>query len=287
MDVVRWTRTLASVVRVAWLAGTSLLGAGCAVTTSGIPLGFEIDKAGLATDRTPPAMAVVDPSGKASPTTVGGLTGIGVGGVAGTALCLGAGPLFPLCMLTLVPATVAIGATSGVVAGAVASSGPQPVDPQQAMLSAGPTGYQSAFTEHVQRQAHSALGLSLPIVDLQGVATPFEGASPDAPREWLVIVGVSQFAALKSPPERPFAIRIEAKLSLRRVRDAVPVYVARDAVLTDATLTTEQWYADGGAELRAGIDASLRRLAAEIAADLGDAPGAPRRAPGADVGYTR
>ena len=202
-------------------------------------------------------------------------------------MCLGTGPLFALCMLTLVPATVAIGATSGVVAGAVASSGPQPVDPQQAMLSAGPTGYQLVFTEQVQRQTLEALGLSLPIVDLQGVATPLEGGSPDAPREWLAIVGVSQFAALKSPPEQPFAIRIEATLRLRRVRDAVPLYVSRHAVLTEATLTTSQWYADGGAALRAGIDASLRRLAAEIAADLGDAPGAPRRASETGVGYTR
>jgi len=286
MEVMRWTTTLAWTVRVAWLAGTCLLGGGCAATR-GIPLGFDIDKAGLATDGTPPAMAVVDPSGKPSPVTVGGLTGIGVGGLAGTALCLGTGPLFPLCMLTIGATTVAVGATSGVVAGAVASSGPQPVDPQQAMLTAAPTGYQLAFTEQVQRETHAASGRSLPMVDLQGVATPMDRASPDEPREWLAIVGVSQFAALKSPPEQPFAIRIEATLRLRRVRDAEPLYVSRHAVLTEATLTTAQWYADGGAALREGIEASLRRLAAEIAADLRDSPGAPRRASGVAVGYTR
>ena len=51
-----WTPMRARAVRVAWVAAACLLGGGCAATR-GIPLRFEIDKAGLLTDPTPPAMA--------------------------------------------------------------------------------------------------------------------------------------------------------------------------------------------------------------------------------------
>ena len=179
-----------------------------------------------------------------------------VGFLLGGLACMGTGPLAPLCLGTLVPASTVVGAASGAAVAAVRSESAADIAQQRAALDEA-------------RAVRPGLSARLVALLQQSSGPPPTAALP-AP-EWQVQVDVTELAAPASGPSAPYALRIAATLTLRHAGIAYPVYVKRYEAASATSLTSEAWRANAAETLQGTVSELLAKLAAVMVGDLSKA----------------
>jgi hypothetical protein len=247
------------------LAGVCLLATGCASVPQ-MPAEFDLGRASIAPSTQAPALALEGPDGKGRGAGVGAAKGGGLGFVIGGLACLGTGPFSALCLGTVVPAGMAVGAASGAVVGAVRAESADDVQAKRSLLQA------ELATPAVRMQLAAALQqqsreLLLPALPLAG------GDAAAASTEWTLQIAVTEVATVGSGPGVPYALLASARLAVLQRGQTTPVFVNEYQAQTANSLTTPQWAESEGAPLRAALQDLSAKMAAKMLADL--AP--PRR----------
>lgn len=269
---------------VSWLSGAILVVGGClsiggcaAVTALGAAASFDVpprdlDLHSLAV--TPSSQApelVLDAAaGQAAGQRIGAGTGAGVGFAGGAAVCVASGPLLPLCLVTVAPLTtavgavggLAVGAATGAVVGAGGADDAPAAEARRALMTSESiaTRYAARLGEQVRAAAHDRHALDWP--DL--------GPTPDtviAPA-WIATVGVTEIASAGTTPARPFALRVSARLALRRAGDPRIVHAAAAVQTSAQSLTVAEWTDDDARAYRSAMEACLQLLAGDLVEEL-------------------
>ena len=227
--------TTTEATRRALRAGSVLLAA-AALGCSSLPPPRELDLGRMqvvALD-TPPRLDVnALPGGKAAGAGVGAGTGSGAGAVAGAVACIATGPFFPLCVMTVVPATAAVGAVTGGVIGAVRSETVEEIalKTQAVRDHLAGSAYQHAIARQLQEELGGgrAAGAAAPQL-------PTSGGLEPAP-SWTLDVAVVE---LGTEGKREFALRLVARVTLRRSGTVEPVWSVAKEVQSENELTTDR-----------------------------------------------
>ena len=206
------------------------------------------------------------PGSKAGGAKTGAGAGGGVGGLAGVLVCLGTGPLFPLCALALVPAGAAAGAGTGAVVGVVATRSTMAIDDKTAALKAEfvSPSHQTLLAEQLRDRLRSEQALEIPLessVSDSLVSVASHPADVDAP-----LVLQVNLTEIGTEGRRAFALRLVAELVLRR-GSSVVWQTARE-VQSDTELTLDQWTKSDSKALRGVIDACVRTAARSLVVEL-------------------
>jgi len=242
------------------------LGSGCATTPP--PRGLDLHGARIVASVTVPRLDVDGlPGGKATGAAVGAGTGSGAGVVLGVGVCMGTGPLFPLCILTVVPTTTAVGATTGLVIGAVRTESSSAIETKTVAVKAelAATSYQAVLAEELRGRLRDdySLDLSLESPALDPAASVEPGAPPgDAPLE--LLVGVTEVG---TEGKRVFALRLVTEIVLRRSPSDIIWRTARE-VQSNTELTIDEWTATDSKALRAVLDVCVRTAAHRLVVEL-------------------
>jgi hypothetical protein len=271
----------ASPIRIARLASLSL---SCALATACAtrlpPPGLDFAGAAIAADPTAPALSIDGlPGGKAGGAGVGAATGVGTGVVAGSMACLATGPFFPLCIATVVPASMAIGGVTGAVVGAVRSESADARIVRRDMLAAelASTPYPSLLAEQIRRQAQADYATSLMSPMPEGeVVQPVPPAVPalrvpvaDSPgaaaRPLRIEVSIPEVG---SEGKSEFALRVVVRIKVYRPGETSPVYDTAREVQSETELTNDAWSAEGGQALRGILGRCVEQAARQVLVDL-------------------
>lgn len=275
-----WGRQLATHmergVRVAsTMATVGLLATGCA-TRPPPPTDLDFKRAGIVVAPVDPALSLNGPSGKGAGAGRGAAVGGGAGFAVGLVACLPAGIFIPLCLAAVVPAATVLGVASGATVGAVRADSAETVATKLDLLKAElvATPYQTLLAEHLRAQAAERFSLDLPMLDATGAAAldSSQSATSPAAREWLIEVALTDVSADGSAPDKPYALWVETRLRLRHPGAPGVVYETSGDLISEASLTTAEWSANGGEALHLALDKSLRRLADMMLSDLMRSP---------------
>jgi len=226
------------------------------------PRELELGRMQVVAVDTPPRLDVnALPGGKAAGAGVGAGTGSGAGAVAGAVACIATGPFFPLCVMTVVPATAAVGAVTGGVIGAVRSETVEEIELKAQAVRAHLAGstYQRAIAQQLQEELRDARasGAAAPVL-------PTDLGLEPAPA-WTLDVAVVE---LGTEGKREFALRLVARVTLRRSGAVEPVWSVAKEVQSENELTTTAWAADGGRAIQAVLDRCSRAVAEQFRIDL-------------------
>lgn len=188
-------------------------------------------------------------------------TGTGTGAVAAGVLCLGTGPLFPLCLMTVVPAGVAVGAVTGGVVGAVTTESAGAIALKTSFLRdrLGAAAYQHALADRLEEE----LGL-VGAIQRGGAEGRAASATPDV-APWTLDIAVTEIG---TEGQGTFALRLVARIALRRGAAPGTVWSVEKEVQSKTELTTEAWTAGEGRRLQAVLDRCVRQAAHELVVDL-------------------
>ena len=241
------------------LAAACLLGA-CAAAPQ-MPPEVDLRHAAIMADAAEPALLIDGPSGKAAGAGKDAAKGGGAGFLVSGWACAAAGPLAPLCFITVVPASMAVGAVGGAIIGAVRSESAAGVDEKRSLLQTQLAA--SAATEqlvaHLQKQSREAAQFELPL------APTVAGA---ALAKWTLQIALTELATVGSGPDTPYALQASAQMKVVRSGEAQPVFAKQYQSVSAATLKTADWRADEAAPVRHAIDDMSAALAAQMLGDL-------------------
>jgi hypothetical protein len=245
---------------VALLTLAAALTSGCA-SDPRLPAAFDWTEAAILADAAEPDVVVDGPAGKGSGAGAGAAKGGGAGFLIGGLACMGAGPLAPLCLGALVPASTAIGAVGGAVAGALRADSAENVEAKRVLLRAALADQteRAKLAAQVQRQLRAAHA-----ADLAGT----DGGSTPPARPWTLRVAFTEWATVGAGPDAPYALQASARLDAQRAGDSAPVFVKHYRALSPLSMSTAQWQAQDALAARAALDALLTDLAAQMVGDL-------------------
>lgn len=272
--IVRWMRPIV-VVAMATAAG-------CASVTPAPDIDW--GRAVLLQGANAPQVRIDGPPSKGAGAGIGAGAGGGTGFAIGAIACLGAGFLAPLCWVTVLPTTTAVGVAGGAIMGAAASDAAEVVDGKRTLLRTEleATSYPAVLARHVQRRLGDRRNVDVPMIAGGPAASLQEVDGGGAAPEWVLEAALTQVSAPRSG-DQAYRIRVEGRLTLHRSGRSEPLHEARRDAETEAALTTEQWSQDDSAPLRAALDDALQRVADGLLDDLlrhkdGDpAPAGPPR----------
>ena len=230
--------------------------AGCAGAPR-MPAAFMLSDATLVSAATEATVTIDGPSGKGSAAAAGAAKGGGAGFLIGGLACLGAGPLAPLCLGTVVPASLAIGAATGAVFGAVRADSAENVAAKRMLLTSAMSGAHIGLAAHVQRQLRQSSAIDLPLAQ-----TPSERS------EWTLQVTLTEIATVASGPDAPYTLHASARLEALQRGERKPVFVKQYDAPSAAAMSTAQWSANDGQAARQALDDMLASLAAQMVTDL-------------------
>jgi len=282
--------TSASLVRAARLRLLlALLGAltsGCA-SLSRPPPDLDLGQAEIWPDPTAPALSVDGYSSKTTALGVGAAIGGGIGAVVAPVACLGTGVFAPMCVATVLPPSIMIGAVGGGVVAGVDAEDAEAVALKRTLLQSDlPAGtYPSLLATHLQGAAHARVVADLPLADpaVPATATSTDGtdaARSAAARPWRIELALTKVACEHNKPGQPYALRLEARMRLHHTGQPGVVYEKTLVARSEAVLTTAEWRTDGAAAARSSLDQGLQRLAEDMLNDLvRRPPQSPRAAP--------
>ncbi|MEO8487860.1 MAG: hypothetical protein ABI585_16155 [Betaproteobacteria bacterium] len=207
------------------------------------------------------------PGGKGTGAAVGAGTGSGAGVAVGVAVCMAAGPLFPLCLLTVVPATTAVGATTGVVVGAIRTETSLAIETKASAVKAelAATSYQTLLAEKLRGRLKDDYALGLPLQS--PVADPTASVEPGAstgPAPLELLVGVTEVG---TEGKRVFAVRLVTEIVLRRSPTDIVWRTARE-VQSNTELTVDEWTSRNSEALRGVLEACVRTAADRLMFEL-------------------
>lgn len=268
--------TLASI---ALLASIGLLASGCA--TRPPPADLDFKRAGIVIAPVDPALSLNGPSGKGAGAGRGAAVGAGAGLAVGVIACLPTGIFIPVCLAAVIPTATVLGVASGATVGAVRADSTDTVATKLTLLKAElvATPYQTLLAEHLRALAAERFSIDLPMLDAAGAAALDTGqsATSSAAREWLIEVALTDVSADGSAPDKPYALWVETRLRLRHPGATRVVYETSGDLISEASLTTAEWGANGGEALHLALDKGLRRLADTMLTDLTRSPKAAAR----------
>ncbi len=245
------------------LAAVCLWATGCASVPQ-MPAEFDLGRAAIAQSAQAPALVLEGPDGKGRGAGAGAAKGGGLGFVIGGLACLGTGPFAALCLGTVVPAGIAVGAASGAVVGAVRAESAEDVQAKRSLLQTelATPAMRAQLGAALQQQSRELLPSALPLA-----------GSNAAPTEWTIQIAVTEVATVGSGPGVPYALLASARLAVLQRGQATPVFVNEYQAQTATSLTTPQWADSDAAPLRAALQDLSTKMATKMLADL--AP--PRR----------
>ena len=236
------------------------LATGCA-STARLPTAFSLADASLVAEGAEALLVIDGPSGKGSGAGAGaakgGSTGLLIGGLA----CMGAGPLAALCIAAVIPATTAIGAVGGAVAGAISTDSAANVEAKRALLAsvmpaaASPDGLAARLQQGLHRRRSGE--------SLQA------GADGGLPRSaWTLRLGMTELQTLGAGAEAPYALRAVAQLQVLDTGSGSPVFAKAYQAVSPVRLRTAEWSANEALLARQAVEALYSSLAAQMATDL-------------------
>lgn len=234
--------------------------AGCA-TNAPLPPQFDVRQAAVMAEPTATVLSLDGPRSKGNGAVQGAAKGGGLGVVMGGMACMGTGFLAPLCLATVVPAGLGLGALTGAVVGAVTAESHEAVNHKR----------ESLATELVQWQRRGSLAEALHHKVRPAAVSPSEPNSS----VWQVKVALTELATVGSGPDAPYALQAAAKLQVQRAGHPQPLMIRQYHALTPTRLTAAQWGANASAPLREALDELQQRLVDQMVDDLH--PTHPRR----------
>jgi hypothetical protein len=243
------------------LLAVCALMAGCAGTPR-MPSELDLSRATLVAGTAEPLLALDGPSSKSAGAGRGAVAGGGVGFLGGGLACVGFGPLLPFCLSVVVPASIAFGAASGAVVGAVVAESADDVAAKRSLLRtelAAPVNHARLAT-HFQKMSRDMLAVDWSL-------TP-AGASA-APADWTLQIAMTELATVGAGAHT-YALHASASLEVTRAGAAQPAFVNHYHALTADKLTTSGWQADDAKRVRAALDDMSAQLASKMVDDLKD-----------------
>ena len=242
------------------LLAACALAAGCA-STQRMPSELDLSRATLVAGTAEASLSIDGESGKGAGAGKGAAQGSGVGLLVGSFACAGAGPLAPFCLVATVPATMAIGAVSGAVVGAVLAESAEDVAARRSLLQAqlAAPANKARLASHFQQMSRSKLAIDWPLAP--------EGANA-APPDWTLQIALTELATVGAGPHSPFALHASASLEVTRTGAAQPAFVKHYHAITADQLTTSVWRADDAKRVRAALDDMSAQLASKMVHDL-------------------
>ena len=210
---------------------------------------------------TPPRVDINGLRGKAVGAGVGAVTGTGAGVLLGAMACAGTGLFFPLCALTLVPTGLAVGAVTGGVVGAVRTESTDAIGLKARALRDHLAGtlYQRTLALRLQEELQEALADE----------APSRPGAPDAQSgglaPWTLDVSITELA---TEGKSEFALRLVARIAVRRSGEVDPVWSVAKEVQSETELTTTAWAADQGHAMQVVLDRCIRSAAHQLRIDL-------------------
>jgi hypothetical protein len=250
-----------------WAVATTLAAAAGCASQSPPPPDLDLRNARIVPMTAMPVLDVSGlPGGKAVGAAVGAGTGSGAGVAASALVCLSTGPFFPLCIATVLPTTVAIGAATGAIIGGVRTEGTDAIQVKTRVLAheLAEISYHQLLVLRLRDQLREESDLDLALdVPASGASVEGDGSG------WTMETGVVEVG---TEGKATFALRLVVRLALRR-GDAAPTWEARREVQSETELTTAQWIADDSRALRGVLDVCLHQAAHQLATHLG--PGSP------------
>lgn len=238
-----WNRLLCA----AWAA---TFFSGCASVPP--PRELDLRQMRLVAVATPPQIDVSRlPGGKAVGAGVGAGTGSGAGVLASGALCVAAGPLFPLCVAALLPTAAVVGAVTGGVIGAVKTESIAAIELKTKVLrdELAATPYQELLAQRLQLGLHADRAID---------------ASADA-APWTLDVAVTEVG---TEGKSEFALRLVTRIALRRGDSASPVWTLTREVQSETELTMAGWTAADSRALHIVLDRCIDQAAHELLTEL-------------------
>jgi len=239
---------------------------GCA--TPPPPRNLDLHDARIVANVTAPRLNVEGlPGGKVTGAAVGAGTGSGAGVVVGVAVCMAAGPLFPLCILAVVPTTTAVGATTGIVVGAVRTETSLALGTKASAVKAelAATSYQAMLADELRGRLKDDYSLDLPMqTPAADPAAAVEPGASTGPAPLELMVGVTEVG---TEGKRVFAVRLVAEIVLRRGPSHIVWRTARE-VQSNTELTVDEWTSRNSDALRGVLDACVRTAADRLVFEL-------------------
>lgn len=242
----------------------TLLGAAAATGCASLPPPQELDlgRMRLVVVDTPPRIDVNGlPGGKAVGAGVGAGTGSGAGVLVAGAICLAAGPLFPLCVLAVAPTGALVGAATGGVVGAVRTESTDAIALKTSVLRdhLAVAAYQRALADRLQEELRDAGAIQSARADAAA-----ESATPDV-APWTLDIAVTEVG---TEGKGTFALRLVSRIALRRGAARDPVWSVEKEVQSETELTTDAWTAAEGRPMQIVLDRCVRQAAHELVVDL-------------------
>jgi hypothetical protein len=240
------------------LAGGLLVGCASVRSLPSLPAGIDLRQAVVEPIGIAPDVQLEETGWASRSARTGGLAGAGIGlGVGGVA-CLGTGFLAPLCLVTVVPLSTAVGAVGGTAVGAAHSQSAAGVDDKRALLLQEWTAFagRAPLADALQRR------WQLPARD--GAASPAAAPAP----VWRLQVGYATLGTVGSGVDQPFSLEATARLAVWRPGDARAAVERTYFAQSAGPMTLAQWRADDAATLRQALDRMAAALAEQIADEV-------------------
>ena len=242
------------------VAMLGFLVAGCETTPA--PVGLDLRGAQIVPGSIDPVVDISGlPGGKAVGAGVGAGTGSGAGVVIGAVGCLASGPLYGVCLLAVVPTAAVIGAATGAVVGATKTESLDAMAVKTAAVKTqlGSGAYHAALAQQLQAQLSETSAIDRP--------TTF---GPTASRRidsgpWTIDVALTEVG---TEGKTEFALRLVARLQLRRQGDPTVVYQTASEVQSETELTTAAWVADDAQAIRGVMNVCVQQMAHRLLLDL-------------------
>ncbi len=234
--------------------------AGCAGIAR-MPADFELRHATLVTGTASPELSLDGPQSKGSGAATGAAKGGGMGFLIGGLACMGTGPLAPLCLATLVPAGLGIGALSGAAVGSITSESAEHIGVKRQLLAAELTRWmvRQPLAEQVQQKLQAAG--SSPALSIEAAALP-------SSQRWQLNVALTELATIGNGPGVPFALQASATLEMARPGQPQPLFVKHYQATSANRMTTADWGANTALPLRTALDGLTQVLVAQMVNDL-------------------
>lgn len=250
-------------VRAGLVLGCVLV-AGCAGTPR-MPADFDPRNATVVAATTAPELSLDGPQSKGAGAAKGAAKGGGLGFVIGGVACMGTGIFAPLCLATLVPAGLGIGAVSGAVVGAVTSDSAEDTGLKRQLLAAELSQWMVREPLADQVQQKSRIGRSG--LTAAG-ATPAPAGSPG----WQLKIALTELASLGNGPGVPYALQASASMEMVRPGELQPLLVKHYQATSASRMTTADWAANAAGPLRTALDDMKQVLVSQMVSDLAGSP---------------
>ena len=251
--------------KIAWAVsgGVFAFTLGCA-SPPGVPSDFNPRNATIIAVETAPTLVLDGPGSKGSAAAKGAATWGGVGFVVGGLLCMGTGPLAALCLGTMVPAGLGVGAAGGAMVAAVKAEGADESGAKRALLEVEMAAWAA------RRPLASLVQARTAVAGADALANPPASASATPP-VWQLKIALTELATLGSGSGVPYALKASATLDMQRAgqaQQAQPPFVKHYQASTTTRMTTADWAAADSQAMRATLDLMTQDLATQIVKDL-------------------